>query len=195
MYRISIYVSKLTSIVGLPCDAQGNFLPEGAPPPPWDHPAPDDFSPFQDQAAFELANLLFWKEQMSAGNINELLEIWASTLPCDQDPPFINKQHLYNTIDTIEVGNVPWQSFSVSFNGKIPEGDTTPWKHANYDIWFRDPHMVLKNQVKNPDFANEIDVAPKIVRDKHGKRQYMDFMSRDWGWRQAVSALTIMPFV
>jgi hypothetical protein len=56
---------------------------------------------------------------MSAGNINELLEIWASTLPSDQDPPFINKQDLYSTIDGIKVGNVPWQSFSVSFNGKF----------------------------------------------------------------------------
>ena len=97
---------KLTALPGLPCDAQGNFLPEGA--PPWDHPAPDDFSPFQNQAAFKLTDLLFCKEQMSARNINELLEIWASTLPSDQDPLFINKQDLYNTTDSIKVGDVPW---------------------------------------------------------------------------------------
>ena len=87
------------------------------------------------------------------------------------------------------MGNVLWQTFSVSFNGKIPEGDTTPWKHASYNVWFRDPHMVLKNQLKNLDFSNKIDVAPKIMQDENGKRQYTDFMSGDWGWQQAVSAL------
>ncbi|KAF8805362.1 hypothetical protein BYT27DRAFT_7243409 [Phlegmacium glaucopus] len=88
-------------------------------------------------------------------------------------------------LDAIKVGDVPWKSFSVSFDGEIPEGDTTAWKHASYDVWFRDPHMVLKNQLKNPDFAKEMDVSPKIVRDEGGRRQYTDFMSGDWAWRQA----------
>jgi len=30
---------------------------------------------------------------------------------------------------------------------------------------------VLKNQLKNTDFANEIDVAPKEVRDENDKRR------------------------
>jgi len=93
---------------------------------------------------------------MSASNINELLQIWASTLPDDEDPPFVNKQHLYDTIDKIELGDAPWRSFSVSFDGEVAEGDATPWKQATYDVWYRDPHVVLKNQLKNPDFANEI---------------------------------------
>jgi hypothetical protein len=86
---------------GLPCDTEGNFLPNRAPPPPWDYPPPDDYSPFANQAAFELADLLFRKDQMSAGNIGQLLQIWAATLPADQDPPFINKRDLLETIDSI----------------------------------------------------------------------------------------------
>ncbi|KAF8970181.1 hypothetical protein BDZ97DRAFT_1754180 [Flammula alnicola] len=172
-------------INGLPCDAQGNFLPEGAPPPPWDHPAADDFSPFANRAEFELADLLFRKDQMSASNINELLQIWAATLPEDQDPPFINKQDLYDTIDVIEVGDAPWNSFSVSFNGEVAEGDKTPWKHAKYDVWYRDPRLVLQNQLANPDFATEMDFAPKEVCDENDTRHFTDFMSGDWAWRQA----------
>ena len=182
---------RFLSLSGLPCDAEGIFLPLGTPPPPWDYPPPNDYSPFADRGAFELADLIFRKEQMSGANINELLQIWASTLPPDKDPPFINKQHLYNTIDEIELGDAPWHSFSVLFDGEVAEGDTTPWKHTAYDIWYRDPLVVLKNQLKNPDFANEMDFAPKEVRDENDKRRYCDFMSGDWVWRQAVSVMHV----
>ena len=170
----------------MPCDNNGEFLPEGSPPPPWDHPPPTDFSPFENRTSFELADLLFRREQMSGGNINDLLQIWASTLPSDQDPPFNNKQDMYDTLDAITEGDAPWQNFSISFNGEIPEGDTTAWKHVKFDVHFRDPRIVLHNQLGNPDFKNEKDFAAKEVRDKNNKRRYRDFMSGDWVWRQSV---------
>lgn len=171
---------------GLPCDVDGNFLPENSPPAPWKDRSPDDYSPFQDRVAFELADLLYRRDQMSANNINDLLELWTATLPCDQDPPFANKQGLYDTIDNIGLGDAPWKSFSVSFNGELHEADTTSWKHAKYDVWYRDPCTVLHNQLENRNFASEMDFAPKEVRDEDGKRRYSDFMSGDWAWRQAV---------
>ncbi|KAF9546120.1 hypothetical protein CPC08DRAFT_769725 [Agrocybe pediades] len=79
----------LLNDVCLPCNAK--FLPPGAPPPPWDQPSATDFSPFRDRASFELADLLFRRAQVAADTINELLNIWAATLPDDQDPPFKNK--------------------------------------------------------------------------------------------------------
>ena len=171
---------------GLPCDIDGKFLLKGAPPPLWDHPPLTDFSPFQNRTVFELAYLLFCQEQMSAGNINDLLQIWASTLPCNQDPPFDGKQDMYDTINRINEGDAPWQNFNVSFNSEIQEGDTTPWKHAKYDVWFCDPCIVLHNQLRNTDYANKLDFGPKEVHDKDGKREYEDFMSGDWAWWQAV---------
>ncbi|KAF8884399.1 hypothetical protein CPB84DRAFT_1816950 [Gymnopilus junonius] len=66
---------------GLPCDIQGEFLPEGAPPPPWEDRPKNDWYPFESgRPAFELSDLLFVKDQMSAMNINDLLQIWASTV-------------------------------------------------------------------------------------------------------------------
>jgi hypothetical protein len=179
-------ISFIVVSAGLPCDSQGNFLPEGALPPPWDRPPTDDFSPFKNRAEFELADLLFRKDQMSASSINELLQIWAATLPEDQDPPFVNQKHLYDTIDAIDVGDTPWNSFSVSFNGEIPEGDKTPWKHAQYDVWYRDPRVVLHNQLANMDFVTEIDFAAKEVTDENDTRRYTDFMSGNWAWRHSV---------
>jgi hypothetical protein len=125
---------------------------------------------------------------LSAANINDLMELWTATLPSDQDPPFVNKQHLYDTIDATEDGDVPWDCFSVSFAGDIVEEDTTPWKHATYEVWFRDPRKVLHNQLKNRSFASEMDFSAKEVRDDKGKHRYTDFMSGDWAWRQSVCA-------
>jgi len=54
-----IHENLADSYLGLPCDAQGNFLPEGTLPPPWEEHTDDDFTTFKDAAAFELADLLF----------------------------------------------------------------------------------------------------------------------------------------
>ena len=177
---------------GLPCDSKGNFLLEEAPVPPWDRPPTDDFSPFKNRAEFELADLIYRKDQMSASSINDLLQIWAATLPEDQDPPFINQKNLYDVIDAIEVGDTPWNSFSVSFNGEIPEGDKTPWKHAQYDVWYRDPRLILHNQLANTDFATEIDFAAKEVTDESDTQRYTDFMSGNWAWRHSVRLYILM---
>jgi hypothetical protein len=179
-------VTDSLNLLGLPCDMDGHFLPENSPSAPWEDQSPDDFSPFQDHVSFELADLLYRRNQMSASHINDLLELWTATLPSDQDPPFTDKQGLYDTIDDIELGDAPWKSFSVSFNGELHEGNTTSWKHKQYDVWYRDPHTVLHNQLGNRNFALEMDFAPKEVRDEDGKRRYLDFMSGDWAWRQAV---------
>jgi hypothetical protein len=140
--------------------------------------------------SFQLADLLYRHIQMSATNINDLLELWAATLPSDADPPFASKQDLYETVDSIEAGDVAWECFSVCFNGEIAEGDTTPWKRAEYEVWFRDPRKVLHNQLRNRSFVSEMDFSAKEVRDNKGKHRYTDFMSGDWAWRQSVHAFS-----
>ena len=72
-WAVFIHANLADSYLGLPCDAHGIFLPEGAPPPPWEEHADDDFATFKDAAAFELADLLFRRDQMSGTNINDLL--------------------------------------------------------------------------------------------------------------------------
>jgi hypothetical protein len=128
---------------------------------------------------------------MSGSCINDLMQIWASTLQNqpenDSDPPFANKDDMYDTIDATCKGDIPWQSFAVSYNGPLGDGDAIPWKVASFDVWFRDPLAVLKSQLSNPDFAKEMDFAPKEVHDATtGRRRYQDFMSGQWAWRQAV---------
>jgi hypothetical protein len=115
------------------------------------------------------------------------MQIWAASQPPGHAPPFANKADLYDTIDSTVVGDIPWQSFTISYTGEMGEGEIAPWKSAKYDVWYRDPRAVLKSQLANRDFANEMDTAPKVVHDaKTGKRRFGDFMSGAWPSRQAV---------
>ncbi|KIL69001.1 hypothetical protein M378DRAFT_8424 [Amanita muscaria Koide BX008] len=174
------------TINGRPCDQQGQFIPHQSPPPPWDDPAPDDFSPYESREHFELAELLYKCNQMSRTNISDLMQILAHMQEDqDADPLFVNVDELYATIDATELGDVAWESFTVSYNGIIEEENDVPWKNASYDIWFRNPLQVLKNQLSNCNFAKEMDFTPKKVFDKNGKRCYQDLMSGQWAWRQA----------
>ncbi|CDO78171.1 hypothetical protein BN946_scf184918.g2 [Trametes cinnabarina] len=122
---------------------------------------------------------------MSGSKIDELMQLWACTLPPDHDPPFANHEHLYAMIDAISLGEVPWQTFSITYNGPVPDGPMPSWMVREYDVWFRDPRLVLHNQYSNPDFAGHMDWSPKRLHLGDGKRQYKDFMSGDWAWEQA----------
>ena len=67
----------------MPCDVDGNDCPPGAPPPPLDEHAFDDYSPYESQAEFNFTDFLFSKEQMSSTNIDILLNNLAALYPND----------------------------------------------------------------------------------------------------------------
>ncbi|KAJ6545870.1 hypothetical protein DFH09DRAFT_927614 [Mycena vulgaris] len=169
---------------GVPCDRDGNFLLPNTPPAPQERASPDDYTPYASREDFELADLLYRRVQMSAGAIDELMQNWAARPESAGDPPFADHEDLYNTIDATEIGHVPWESFSVRYNQPIAAGDVTPWKTQDYIVHFRDPRKVLQQQLANPDFKSEMDFAPKQVF-VDGIRDYEDFMSGNWAWRQA----------
>ncbi|KAJ8587763.1 hypothetical protein M405DRAFT_904199 [Rhizopogon salebrosus TDB-379] len=111
---------------------------------------------------------------MSGGDIDFIFSLWAASLaPHSDTPPFANHIDMYDAIDSTPLGDVPWQSFSSQYNGTLPEGDVPPeWMTSEYDVWFRDPRLLIHNIISNPDFKDEFDYAP-------------DFMSGDWCWKQA----------
>ncbi|KAG1815846.1 hypothetical protein DFJ58DRAFT_720308 [Suillus subalutaceus] len=79
--------------------------------------------------------------------------------------PFTDYKDLYSVIDATQLGDVPWQCFSVKHTGERPE--VIPlWMDKEYD--------------------GEIDYVPFHEYDiLDDKRQWKDFMSRDWVWQQA----------
>ncbi|KAJ7048804.1 hypothetical protein C8F01DRAFT_1266590 [Mycena amicta] len=168
---------------GTPCDADGYNLPPGALPPPLDERAADDFGAFDDRAQFEFAEFLYKRQEMSGDSIDELAQLLAALY--QDDPFFNNHRDLYTMIDSIQQGDIPWQSFAVEYTGPRPEtGEIPSWMTEKYEVWFRCPLAIFERQLANPDFKDELDWAPKRVY-KDGKRQFTDLFSGNWVWEQA----------
>ena len=74
---------------------------------------PHNWKPYENRLQFELADFLYRRNQMSGGDINFILGLWAASLTV-HEPSFPNTKDLYSTIDSTLVGDVAWQSFSFS---------------------------------------------------------------------------------
>ena len=173
--------------VGHPCDKTGPFLPDGAQLSPWNNPPHANYAPYSSLESFQLADLLFCQNQMPQDQINNLMQIWAQTLPLGSDPPFSGAVDLYNTIHSTQLGDIPWKSFTVSYNIQDEENCNASWKLKSFDIWFQDPHEVLKSQLAWQDFVDGMGFAPKQITELDTNvRWYKNFMSGQWAWDQAI---------
>ena len=183
-------------LLGQKCDQDGvNIAVDSLPPPRDSDRGPHDWTPYAGRVEFELADFIYRQNQMSASDIDTLLNLWgASAATSGGTAPFQNHKDLYSTIDATPLGDVPWQSFSLHFNGNLPEGEAPSWMDASYDVWFRDPRELIHNIIANPDFENGFDYAPYQERDAEGSRRYHNFMSANWSWKQAVSNIINLVF-
>ena len=123
-------------------------MPRGSPPLPQPAPAPADYTPFDNRTHFELADFFYRRVEISQSALDELMHLWAATLPEGEQPPFADHDDLHNAIDAIPHGEIPWQSFAVSYGGPKPEsGNIPPWMDAEYIVWFRCPREVARQQL------------------------------------------------
>lgn len=174
-------------LLGRPCDQDGRFLLPGTHSTPRSTPSQDDWTPFTSWLDFETAEFFYKQSQMPAGQIDTILDLWvASLLPHGDTPPFANHKDLYDTIDSVRHGDVPWESFKLQYEGETPAVNAPSWMMDVHEIWYRDPRIVIQNMLANLDFAGEMDMAPLRNYNSDGERQYQNFMSGDWAWTQAV---------
>src|ERR1700679_1644611 len=166
-------------MLGQPCSEDGADLPPDTPPPPQPDHDSDNWTPYRDRIEFETAQFLYCQAQMSAPNIDKLLDLWASSLlKYNEPPPFAGHMDLYNTIDSTPLGDVAWQSFSLQYDSdEVPDGTIPEWMTSKYDVWFRDPHDIVKNMIENPGYNHHTDVAPVRIFNSNGIRVYQNFMS------------------
>ncbi|KAG2092283.1 uncharacterized protein F5147DRAFT_585931, partial [Suillus discolor] len=160
---------------GSPCDAAGNFLNGDHPPVP-DHPQAtnDTWEPFTSRGHFELTDFIFQWNQMSGKQVDELMQVLGSFKEFKGRPPFSSDRHVHHTIDAI------------SSSANLPPGPSvTPWKHTKYKVWYRDPRELVRNQLANLEFADNIDYLAQQVFGEQGQRVWSDFMTENWAWSQS----------
>ena len=79
----------------------------------------DNYFPFVDEVEFQFADFLYTRDQMSAGNIDILMQLmfaWQNSRSELEelepiDPPFSSARHMQSVIDSIPLGDVPWEGF------------------------------------------------------------------------------------
>ncbi|KAM6489110.1 hypothetical protein JOM56_015424 [Amanita muscaria] len=147
-------------------------------------PVLDDWGTFGTQSAFETAELLYVKTRMSEGNIDSLMDLWNQT----GDAPFSTHEDLYNAIDALSLGDIPWESFLVQYHDdEIPDPNRPrpQWMSDVHEVFYRNPRLVVRDMLMNPDFNQGMDFAPHRVFDESDNRQYDNMMSGNWVWDQA----------
>ena len=129
---------------------------------------------------------------MSQGNIDILMELWASTTD-DGQAPFQDHQEMLATIDAIKRGDTPWRSFTANYSGTRPPTNPPDWMLKEYTVFFRDPLAVVRGIISNPNFNGQFDYAP-YMEFENEKRRLSDLMSGKWAWKQAVGFIqTFVP--
>jgi hypothetical protein len=111
------------------------------------------------------------------------------------DPPYANNAELLETIDSVAHGDLPWKSFAVTYDGEIGDVDVTPeWKTKEFEVYYRDPLDVLRQQLGNPEYAEtkQMDYAPKQLVNEKSERVFSDYMSGNHPWRKAVSLKALL---
>jgi hypothetical protein len=137
--------------------------------------------PYDNRVEFETAEFLFTRNQMSARQIDTLLDLWAATLIKHNDaPPFANHRDMYATTDATPLSDTPWKSFTLCYNGAKPEQDVLPWMDGQYDVWYRDPLEMTRSILANCDFDGGIEYSPYCNYTTEDKQYWKNFMSGDW---------------
>ena len=113
---------------------------------------------------------------MSEGNVDKLMRILsAASSFSGSTAPFQNYKHMCTLIDTVEVGDVPWQTFMCKYNSNVTN-DSPSWMKQGYKVHYRDPLQVVKNILSSTEFNGKIDYTPYIKTNFKSSYQYHNFM-------------------
>ena len=191
--------SKAPRTPGLPCDANGNPLPPGAPPPP--RPHGHNWEPFPDRPTFEFAELTYEKMESSEGEIQHLLDILRAhdvlRGPEDIPPIFNDSKHYLASLDAIQYGGCNWLSVAFQYTGPT-DANSPSWKRKPYVVHYRNALESLEMMVTSPDFNGAFDTHPyeEYICAPTGEktRRFCNLMSGQWASQKAVCLFSVVFF-
>ncbi|KAI6019026.1 hypothetical protein PISMIDRAFT_13684 [Pisolithus microcarpus 441] len=154
------YHNELTGDI---CDANGQEINPNTLPPPISEKDPNDWAPYHNQMQFETAEFLFKNAEMSAGNIDRLCNLWGGSLHTEKGgyaPLFADHKHLYKTINSMPLGDVPWDSFKLKYSSDCLMNNIPPWMDQIYEFWFHPAHSLIVNMLANMEFNGKFNYVP-----------------------------------
>jgi hypothetical protein len=171
-------------------DENGQPLADGAPPPPRDDTR--TWAPFSGRRQFRFVEVLYEQGQVSAGLINNLLELWAADKVAGQeagDTFFKDANDVHAHIDAIREGQCPWYTYAFKYDGPI-DAQSKAWKH---DIWLLHTRHALDVAALiagNTDFDTKWDYVPYEEFTSPDNRRFCNSFSGRKAWRDAVGFLS-----
>lgn len=121
------------------------------------------------------------------------MQLWAAqVLELGGQPPFADNEDMFNLIDSIPLGDAPWNSLSVSYCGEVPQGEVPSWMADEYKVHYRDPRTLLHQVLSNTEFDGKCDYAAFKEFGAQGEQQFSDFMSGNWAWEVSVRFISYM---
>lgn len=131
---------------------------------------------------------------MSKGRADDLLKIWTAhqiEMGHFTEAPYRDYNDLTDTIDAIELGDAPWEAFTVRYDG--PLNDTSPaWKREAYTIYSRNTLMVMRSILANSDYDGSFEYSPYREYIGPEARRWSNLMSGDWAWDKAVCDFLVL---
>ena len=137
----------------VPCTEDGIPTAPNAPPPPCtpaDAMSSNPWSPFDSHLSFKFAKYHFMELQSSECQINQALDLWRVAIIQAQGDtaniPWDSTAQMYNTIDSIQEGSVPWKTVKFRYTGPFPAETPPRWMTEDYELCFVTP--VLSFSIK-----------------------------------------------
>lgn len=152
-----------------------------------------DWTPFEDRLAFDWAYYHYVVVQSSASSIAQGLNLWSATTikyGSSAGAPWSTAKDMYATIDTIQTGSLPFQTYIFHYAG--PKPSTPPhWMEQTYELNTRDVLAVIREQLATPTFKDQFDCVPYQEFNSEGERIWSNLMSGHWAFNQAVCQLPV----
>lgn len=131
---------------------------------------------------------------MLGGDIDTLF-IWGTTVDPHHDKlPFQNHKELYDIINSTPLGDAEWQSFTIKYDGVVPDGKRLAWMDVEHEVWLHNPKELLETMLACPVFTNEFDYSPFQEYGADNKHCFQNLMSGNLSWTQVVHIVYMLKF-
>ncbi|KAH9045906.1 hypothetical protein EDB83DRAFT_2507473 [Lactarius deliciosus] len=163
------------------------FHPSLDAPPSQNSQHIQDWTPFKDRLAFDWAYYHYVNLQSSAAEIAEGLNLWSATSfkhGSTVGAPWRSAKEMYATIDTIKIGSLPFQTFTLQYTGPKPLVPPC-WMEEVYELNTRDILEVVQEQLATSDFKSQFNYVPYKEFNGRGERVWSNLMSGQWASMQA----------